>query len=117
MELKDLKSGMFGFKKNSVYEYISELNRICSANVEEVKQEKLSALADLSKKNEELNNKVVCLESENDSYKKEIFEKTKLIAELTEENEKLKNDMDKRKAVEAEVADILAEARKLLLPN
>ena len=82
MELKDLKVGLFGFKKNDVCEYISELNSTFSERLAEQKKEKEEALGELNKKNEELNTQISWLETEKDSLKRELEEKDKRIAEL-----------------------------------
>ncbi len=111
MELKDIKSGFFGFNKNSVIEYISQLNHLCAENTEKARLEKAEALAELSKTNEKLNNRVSVLESEVDVLKKQLLERESEIERINGENEQLKNDVDKKKAVESEVAEILTEAR------
>ncbi len=115
MELKDIKKGFFGFNKSSVFEYISELNRVCAEKVAEAKKEKSSSLTALNAKNEELNNKVMCFESELDTLKKQLAEKDALISQLTAQNDELKNSTDTRKLVEAEVSEILTEARRFAL--
>lgn len=105
MEIKELKSSLFGFKKNTVYEYIANLNKTCSDKVEKVKAEKKAAVSELSKKNEDLNEKNAVLENQISVLNREISEKDKLIATL-------KEDTDERKIAEREVADILLEAKK-----
>lgn len=105
MEIKELKTSLFGFNKNTVYEYITDLNKTCSDKVEKVKAENKAAVGELSKKNEELNEKNAVLENQISILKREISEKDKLI-------EKLKADEDERKIAEEGVADVLLEAKK-----
>lgn len=111
MELKNIKRGLFGFKASGVLEYVSELNRICSEKVEEERREKQTSLDTLNQKNEELNNRLSGLESENDKLKKQLAEQEEKLAELSAQNEELKSNTNAQKAVEAEVADILTDAR------
>lgn len=68
MDFKDLKTRFFGFKKSSVYEYVSELERDFNARYLKQKEESDQQIAALSKKAEELNRVVVRLETEKSSY-------------------------------------------------
>lgn len=111
MELKKLKKSFFGFEKNSVFEYISELNRICSEKVDNEREESRALLDGLNQKNAELSDKLICLETENSELKKQLREKEEFIANLTAQIENRKNAPDE-KSVEAEVADILTEAKR-----
>lgn len=112
MELTSLQKGLFGFKKNSVYEYVSELNRICSEKIDEAKQDKQAALFNLSKKNEELNNQIISLESRIDELDHSIEEKDEIIENLKAQIQSFQNDVDSRKSVENEVSEIIMEARQ-----
>lgn len=112
MELKDIKKGLFGYNKNSVIEYVSELNHSCAEKVEEVRREKTEALFGLGKTNKELNDKIVCLEAETDALKKQLAEKEKVIIEFSDEIEQYKNNTEARKMLEKEVADILNDAHE-----
>ena len=111
MELKDLKVGLFGFKKNDVCEYISELNSTFSERLAEQKKEKEEALGELNKKNEELNTQISWLETEKDSLKRELEEKDKRIAELQGEIEKRKQELLEVQQKNDGVTEILQEAR------
>lgn len=111
MELKDIKKSFFGFNKNSVMNYISELNHICAEKTESLQIEKNTALSELSQTNEKLNSKISSLEVEIDALKKELLKSENEIECLKHENEQIKNDFDTKKAVESEVAEILTEAR------
>lgn len=112
MELRDIKKSFFGFSRNSVFEYITELNVACSQKVEEIKDEKAAALAELNRKNEELNNSNAALQAEYDELKKQLEEKDKLLEELKQQNAELAAGAGKQKTVEAEVAEILTEAKR-----
>lgn len=112
MELNNMKSGLFGFKKSSVYEYIADLNRVCSQKVEDAKKDRQSTISELNAKNTELREKLMCLEGENDVLKREITEKEALIKKLTEENENYRTDTDKQLALAEEIAAMLAEAKE-----
>lgn len=112
MELKELKKGLFGFSKSSVYEYISSLNKACADKVDEVKREKLYSLSSLSRTNEELNEKLACLENENAMLKKQLEEKELSLAELSEKCVQTTELPAEKKTVEAEVCDILTEAKQ-----
>lgn len=111
MELKNIKKSFFGFNKNSVMEYISDLNRACAEKAESLRLEKTEALSELNRTNEELNNKISAFEIEIDALKKQLLEAENEINRLNGENEHLKNDVNTKKAVESEVAEILTEAR------
>lgn len=111
MELHEIKKSLFGFKKDSVFEYIAELNRACADKTEEVRREKAAALAELSRTNTELNDRLVSLELERDALKKQLAERERTLDGLRCENEQLKSDTDTRQTVEKEVAEILTEAR------
>lgn len=109
MEIRELKSGLFGFRKRSVYEYISQLNRTCSEKVEEARQDKFATLSELGRKNEELNNRVIRLEGENDALMRERTEKEALISSLNEQIKQLQART--QKSPSDEIAEIIAEAR------
>ncbi len=112
MDLKEIKSSIFGFNKNNVYEYISELNRICSEKVEEARKEKNSSLSSLTRKNEELNNKLVCMESEIDMLKKQLLEKEELIAQLSDGSDISRKNIEIGSNDESAALDIIKDARE-----
>lgn len=111
MELKDLKVGLFGFKKNDVCEYISELNSTFAQRLAEQKKDKEEALEELNKKNEELNTRIARLETEEDSLRRELEEKDRRIAELQGEVEKWKQEVLTVQQKNDGVTEILQEAR------
>ena len=65
MELKDLRTGLFGFNKNDVCEYLSQLNNIYEQKQQQKNLEQRKMLAELSEKNEELGNTASRLSQEN----------------------------------------------------
>ena len=72
MELKDLKTGFFGLKKRSVFEYISELNNEFAYKLEGQKKESEEKCAALSEKNAALDSENVMLRTENDALKRSL---------------------------------------------
>ncbi len=112
MELKDIKTGLFGFKKADVYEYISELNYVCADKIAKCDKDRHNDLENMSIKNEELNNAIVCLETDKDLLLRQIEEKDAVISELRAEicslKESYKNDQGKRDTI----ADVIIEAKK-----
>ena len=85
MELKDLRSGMFGFKKDDVCEYIAELNSTFSKQLADQQAESKELLARLSDKNEELHTEIAKLETYIDGLKHAAEEKDKEIQKLKSE--------------------------------
>lgn len=83
MQLNDLKTSLFGFNKNDVCEYISQLNTVYEEKEHKIRQEHSETTEVLNRKNEELNNTAAALEQkntdlirENDTLRKksELFE-------------------------------------------
>ncbi len=70
MELKDLRTALFGFNKNDVYEYISQLNYIYEQKEAQKIKEQKDILEELNKKNEELNDYNSRLNQENTDLKR-----------------------------------------------
>ncbi len=70
MEMKDLRTGLFGFNKNDVCEYISQLNHIYEEREKQKSKEYMETAQELSKKNEELNNHASRLNQENTELKR-----------------------------------------------
>lgn len=70
MELKDLRTALFGFNKNDVYEYISQLNYIYEQKEAQKIKEQKNILEELNKKNEELNDYNSRLNQENTDLKR-----------------------------------------------
>lgn len=112
MELTDLKSGIFGFKKEDVCEYISELNNVCSQKIENAKNESQDILKELSEKNEKLNIEILNAQTEIDNLKREIEKRDEAILTLKKEASRLKSLADERKQGETAVSDILLEAKQ-----
>ncbi len=70
MELKDLRNALFGFNKNDVCEYISQLNYIYEQKEEQKIKEQRAVLEELNRKNAELNDYVSRLNQENTELKR-----------------------------------------------
>ena len=80
MELKDLRTALFGFNKNDVCEYISQLNYIYEQKEAQKIKEQKDILEELNKKNEELNDYNSRLNQENTdlmNYRKNLNYPTK----------------------------------------
>ena len=83
MELKDLRTALFGFKKSDVCEYISQLNDIYERREAQKSQEQQETMEALNQKNEELNDCASRLNQENTELKRRNDELQKKI-ELAE---------------------------------
>lgn len=118
MELKDLKTGFFGLKKRSVFEYISELNNEFAYKLEGQKKESEEKCAALSEKNAALDSENVMLRTENDALKKELESAReqldgaeKRTAEANEKLAELKKELDDRRAQIDRLSTELERAR------
>ena len=98
MELKDLKTGFFGLKKRSVFEYISELNNEFAYKLEGQKKESEEKCAALCEKNAALDSENIMLRTENDSLKKEL--------------ESAREQLDGAEREKAAASDELTEAKE-----
>lgn len=100
MQLKDLKTSLFGFNKNDVCEYISQLNTVYEEKERQIRQEQCEITEGLNRKNEDLNNSLAASEQE----------KTELIRE--------KEALQKRtESIGSEIGELklgIEEMRKLL---
>lgn len=99
MELKDLKTGLFGFKKSSVCEYISESNREFYGRLEAQKKEEKERREYLSRKNEELNVELVRIQTRNDSILRDCETDKREIEELKREIARLKEKLGERNQI------------------
>lgn len=79
MELKNLRTALFGFNKNDVCRYIAQLNGIYEQRETQKTREQQEAMELLNRKNEELNDyasrlnqEVTELKRRNDELQKEI---------------------------------------------
>lgn len=93
MQLKDLKTSLFGFNKNDVCEYISQLNAEYEQKQEQIKKEQSNTLAELNQKNEELNNTVSSLSQENTELIREKESLQKRVSAFDGEIEKFKEQI------------------------
>ena len=111
MELKDLKTGFFGYKKGRVCRYISELNSTFGEKLTRQKEESGAIIERLGDKNEELNARVMLLESEKDAlrHKNEQLEKT--VYELSARIGELTGQIRDEKLKCGDISGILLEAK------
>lgn len=111
MELKDLKTGFFGYKKGRVCRYISELNSTFGEKLTRQKEESGAIIERLGDKNEELNARVMLLESEKDAlrHKNEQLEKT--VSELSARIDELTGQIRDEKLKCGDISGILLEAK------
>ena len=116
MELKDFKTALFGFNKNDVCEYISQLNYIYEQKEAQKIKEQKDILEELNKKNEELNDYNSRLNQENTDLKRINDELQKKFELSDKRSSKLENQIEEiRKAtvsVLEEVKEQLNSAEK-----
>lgn len=70
MELKDLRTSVFGFNKNDVCEYISYLNSVYEQKEKQKLKHQTELTEELNRKNEEINNYNSRLSQENTELKR-----------------------------------------------
>ena len=118
MELKDLKIALFGFNKNDVCEYISQLNYIYEQKEKQKIKEQKAILEELNKKNEELNDYNSRLNQENTELKRISDELPKKVELSDRKSSELESQIEEiRKAtvsVLEEVKEQLTSAEKRL---
>ena len=116
MELKDLRTSLFGFNKNDVCEYISQLNYIYEQKEAQKIKEQKDILEELNKKNEELNDYNSRLNQENTDLKRINDELQKKFELSDKRSSELENQIEEiRKApvsVLEEVKEQLNSAEK-----
>ena len=116
MELKDLRTSLFGFNKNDVCEYISQLNYIYEQKEAQKIKEQKEILEELNKKNEELNDYNSRLNQENTDLKRINDELQKKFELSDKRSSELENQIEEiRKAtvsVLEEVKEQLNSAEK-----
>lgn len=95
MQLKDLKTSLFGFNKTDVCEYISQLNTVYEEKEEQLRQEQSAIVEALNQKNESLNNSVAALSQENTELVREGDALRKRIEMLTAETGRVKCRIEK----------------------
>ena len=116
MELKDLRTSLFGFNKNDVCEYVSQLNYIYEQKEAQKIKEQKDILEELNKKNEELNDYNSRLNQENTDLKRINDELQKKFELSDKRSSELENQIEEiRKAtvsVLEEVKEQLNSAEK-----
>lgn len=99
MELKDLRNALFGFNKNDVCEYISQLNCVYEQKEEQKNKEQREVLEELNRKNEELNDYTSRLNQENTELKRINDELQKKFESADRKSESLEQQIEEmRKA-------------------
>ncbi|MCD7722329.1 MAG: DivIVA domain-containing protein [Clostridiales bacterium] len=71
MQISDFKKGLFGYKKENVYHYISELNEDCSERIAKVQGEYSKRIKELEERNAALEEKLALAESRMASFQKD----------------------------------------------
>lgn len=94
MELKDLRTALFGFNKNDVCEYISQLNTIYEQKEEQKIIEQKEILAELNRKNEELSNVAAGLNQENTELKRKNDELLNRVNLFDTEKQEIENRIE-----------------------
>lgn len=94
MELKDLRTALFGFNKNDVCEYISQLNTIYEQKEEQKIIEQKEILAELNRKNEELSNAAAGLNQENTELKRKNDELLNRVNLFDTEKQEIENRIE-----------------------
>ena len=105
MELKDLRTALFGFNKNDVCEYISQLNYIYEEKEAQKIKEQKDILKELNKKNEELNKK----NEELNDYNSRLNQENTDLKRINDELQKKFELSDKRSS---ELENQIEEIRK-----
>lgn len=80
MELKDLRTALFGFDKNDVCRYISQLNHVYEQKEAQKCEEQRETMEELAQKNEELHDRASRLNQENTELKRANDELRKKLA-------------------------------------
>lgn len=111
MQLKDLRTALFGFNKNDVCTYISELNLIYEQKEQQQQQEQAEMLKELNSKNEELSNNASRLNQETTELKRERDELLGRIDSFDRETEELKQQIAKMREL---IASILGDVKERL---
>ncbi|MCD8025789.1 MAG: hypothetical protein LUF33_02360 [Clostridiales bacterium] len=70
MQISDLKQGLFGYKKENVYHYISELNEECSQRIAKTEEEYSKRLKEFEARNALLEEKLASAESQIEASRK-----------------------------------------------
>ena len=113
MQLKDIRTALFGFNKNDVCEYISHLNSVYEEKERKKGLEQAELLEELSLKNENLSNDASRLSQENTELKRVNDELRKKIDAFECESDELKN---KIKEICGTIAAALEEVKSQLNP-
>ncbi len=115
MDLQGLKTGLFGFKKKDVCEYISQMNDELGKRLSIEKEKDNATIAELKSKIESLSAENSGLKSEIETEKSalndKLSEKDAIIASLENKIDELKNENIEAHRKNDEVAEIILDAR------
>ena len=107
MELKSLKTTLFGFSKKDVCEYIAQLNEEFSRKLREANEGKEKENGSIK----QLQARLEKLETENSRLQSELAEKEATIEKLKKSLEDMEDDTLEISKNKAEVADILLDVK------
>ena len=111
VELKNLRTTLFGFGKKDVCEYIAQLNEEFSRKLNEVNKRKNSDAKQLQSKLDELENEKIRLEAEKDELQNQIDENEEIISGLKKSLESMKEENLGIRRNSDEVTDILLDVK------
>lgn len=96
MQLSDLKEGLFGYRKDSVYQYIAALNESFSQKLQETEQKADEEIARWKKANVELEEELAKFKQESEAYKKIQFSISDSIIDAQNYAEQLKQEAQQK---------------------
>lgn len=117
MELRELRTSLFGFKKKDVCEYMARLRSELVENLEEDRENDKRTILDLEQRNAELNECISKLSAEKERLLAENAEKERIISALEEDSESANGESTQSANTQAEsgcaeAADIIFEAKQ-----
>ena len=117
MELRELRTSLFGFKKKDVCEYMARLRSELVENLEEDRENDKHTILDLEQRNAELNDCISKLSAEKERLLAENAEKERIISALEEDFESANGENTQSANTQAEsgcaeAADIIFEAKQ-----
>lgn len=71
MQISDLKQGLFGYKKENVYHYITELNEECSKRIAKSEEESSKRIKELEQRNAMLEEKLTAAQAQVEASRKD----------------------------------------------
>lgn len=109
MKISDLKKGLWGYQRESVYQYIAALNEEFSQKLLEKEEEHKSVIQELREKNAVMENELETMRMENNEYRKlrfsvsdSILDAQNFAARMKDETQRTQQDL--RNQMEAHLA-------------